>query len=426
MKDRQHIGSLRLEPENKKRDAAGGPNPAEVMNHPEQYSEEELRTFFGNPENEADCRYALLARMTEKRRKVAPPDTEQAWRVLSSHIFDSHMGESLSHPENHAFRTDGYVSHSEKPVSSRRKTDLWRMWGAALAGAAAMLVGVFLYDSFYGAKSLSENTASVVAMIYDETPQNITLQSEEHFIDLSQKDSLSFRTSANTTAGRVAPSVDTRSLSPKMQKLSTPRGMDFKVILPDGSEVWINAESTIEFPAAFLGNERRVLLKGEAYFKVARNEECPFVVISDRMKVRVLGTEFNFKSYASETSHVSLVKGSVEVLRADAEQPDAMLNPGQDAWSDENGQIHVREIDTYGVTQWISGFFYFDDLPLVEILRELGRWYNLGVVFRNTAAMHYKIHFSASRHEGIEQAVGSLNRLRKARIAIEGTDIVVY
>ncbi len=202
--------------------------------------------------------------------------------------------------------------------------------------------------------------------------------------------------------------------------------MDFKVILPDGSEVWLNAESTIEFPAAFIGNERQVLLKGEAYFKVARDEDCPFVVISNQMKVRVLGTEFNFRSYTSEASHVSLIKGSVEILRPDAEKAEVVLEPGQGAWRDADGEIHVQEVDTYAVTQWVDGFFYFDDIPLVQILCELGRWYNLGVVFRNKSAMHAKMHFSASRNGDLEQTINNLNRMRKGRVSVEGTDIVVY
>lgn len=400
MKESQHIEDLQPEPEQTREEEAGGLNLSEVMNRPEQYSEEELRAFLDNPETEEDFWYALLARMADKRKKVTCPDAEQVWQSFKPCI--------------------------EQPFTSRRKSVSWRMWGAALAGAAAMLVAVLLYERYVSSSAPLPEEASVVAMVYDETPQHITLQDNEELIDLSRKDSLSFRVSEHVTEERASSSVAAPPVPPKMQKLSTPRGMDFKVILPDGSEVWLNAESTIEFPAAFLGNERQVLLKGEAYFKVARNEECPFIVTSDRMKVRVLGTEFNFKSYPSETSHVSLVKGSVEVLRVDADQPDVTLKPGQDAWRDEGGEIHVREVDTYAVTQWVSGFFYFDNLPLVEILRELGRWYNLGVVFRNTASMYYKMHFSASRNEDIGQALENLNRLRKVRVRIEGTDIVVY
>lgn len=397
MKENQHIEDGWPEQEQILKEKADKPDLAEMMNHPWQHSEEELCAFFDNPESMEDCRYALLARMADKRKKVAHPDVEQAWKSFASHL--------------------------EKPTSGRKGIP-WRMWGAALAGAVAMLAGILLYNYLQGRFSSVEGTEPVVAMVYDETPQHITLQDDEVLVDLSRKDSLSFRVLEKTAAERVASSVTTRP--PKMQKLSTPRGMDFKVILPDGSEVWLNAESTIEFPATFFGNERLVLLKGEAYFKVVRNEECPFIVTSDRMKVRVLGTEFNFKSYTSETSHVSLVKGSVELSRVDTGQSDVTLKPGQDAWRDEAGEIHVREVDTFAVTQWVCGFFYFDNQPLVEILRELGRWYNLGVVFRNTASMHYKMHFSVSRNEEIGEAVENLNRLRKVRVRIEGTDIVVY
>lgn len=399
MEENQNIDGRQAELNRTRETGTDGQNSAEIINHPQRYSEEELRAFFNQPENEEDCRYALLARMAEKRRKVSCPDVEQAWESFSSQI---------------------------KASAPRRKTVSWRMWGAALFGAAAMLIGALLYNYFLHPSTPAKEAASVVAMVYDATPQHITLQHNEELIDLSRKDSLSFRVLEKEKVTRASSPAVARPFPPKMQKLSTPRGMDFKVILPDGSEVWLNAESTIEFPAAFLGNERQVLLKGEAYFKVARNEACPFIVTSDRMKVRVLGTEFNFKSYTSETSHISLVSGSVEVSRADADLPDVTLKPGQDAWRDEAGEIHVREVDTYAVTQWVSGFFYFDDLPLVEILRELGRWYNLGVVFRNTASMYYKMHFSASRNEDIGQAIENLNRLRKVRVCIEGTDIVVY
>ena len=349
-------------------------------------------------------KYVLLARMAEKRKKVVCPDSEQAWQ---------------------AFKKEKEV----QPVVNKRKAGAWHIWGAAFIGAAAMLACVILYN--YCFPSDNENTEAVIAMRYDEAPQSIMLQNNDRLVDLSGKDSVSFQPSVvKSTAQQVIcpePSASQRQSSiSKIQKLSTPRGMDFKVILPDGSEVWLNAESTIEFPTAFTDKERNVILKGEAYFKVARNEESPFIVTSDKMTVRVLGTEFNFKSYAYETSHVSLVKGSVEILCPGQEQPEMKLVPGQDAWCDETGNIKVREIDTYAVTQWVNGFFYFDDLSLVEILRELGRWYNLGVIFRNPSYMNYKMHFSASRNEDISQTVENLNRLRKVQVKIEGTNLIVY
>lgn len=399
MKENQYRKSLR--PERDSEEEFCGQRFAEMMNHPERYSEEELRAFFNESEMAENGRYVLLARMFDKRKKAACPDTDRMWKA-----FESRAGHS------------SFVC--------RKSTFRRYMWGAVLTGAAAMLAIVLLCHCFMRSSVSEEDAASVIAMTYDETPQHIMLQNDETLVDLSQKDSLSFRSVDGMPVVETPSSVEAvRSLVPRIQKLSTPRGMGFKVILPDGSEVWLNAESTIQFPSAF-GYERHVALKGEAYFKVARNEASPFFVASDKMTVRVLGTEFNFKSYTSETSHVALVSGSVEVLCSDADRPDVMLKPGQEAWRDETGKIHVREVDTYAVTQWVSGYFYFDDLSLVEILRELGRWYNLGVIFRNTASMNHKMHFSASRNEPIEQAIENLNRLRKARICIEGTNMVVY
>lgn len=199
--------------------------------------------------------------------------------------------------------------------------------------------------------------------------------------------------------------------------------MDFKIILPDSSEVWLNAESTIEFPVAFQQGERRVLLHGEAYFKVARNEQMPFVVHTDRMKVSVLGTEFNLRAYDANASSVALVKGSVQVY---SEQGQVLLAPGQEAQCTPEGAVHVHAIDPYGVTQWTEGLFYFDEMPLVEVLKELGRWYNLGVVFHRRELMGMKMHFSASRTDDIDTAIRNLNRLRKVRITIEEENIVVY
>lgn len=347
--------------------------------------------------------YIALAQMAKKRKETPCPDADEAWK---------------------AFR------HDNERLAINKKRFEWRMWGAAMGGAAAMLALIWIYSYFTQPEVLPE---AVVAMVYDETPQNITLQENDQIVDLSDKDSVSFHHKkmplvASTTSQAPASKriSSAQQITPRIQKLSTPRGMDFKVILPDGSEVWLNAESTIEFPAAFTGKERQVMLKGEAYFKVAHNEKAPFIVNSDKMSIRVLGTEFNFKSYAAETPHVSLIHGSVEVLRSDNKQPETRLKPGQDAWCDENGKIHVDEVDTYAVTQWVNGFFYFDGLPLVDILRELGRWYNLGVIFRNTTSMHYKMHFSASRNETIDQAIENLNRLRKVQVRIENSNLVVY
>ena len=169
-----------------------------------------------------------------------------------------------------------------------------------------------------------------------------------------------------------------------------------------------------------------MVLHGEAFFKVARDEQHPFVVTADNMEVRVHGTEFNLRNYVEEgASCVSLISGSVEVSACGAKGEGVMIEPGEKAWC-EGMDVKVAEEDTYVVTQWVHGLFYFDGAPLLEVLQELGRWYNYGVVFYNSEAMGYAMHFSASREGSIEDAIRHLNRLRKFHVKIEGHNIVVY
>lgn len=339
---------------------------------------------------------AELVRMGRRRHAVPCPDAEAEWGRVALRLQDEPLSPA-EEPERPAAR------------AAVRRLRLWAVAATAAAAALACALIVSLYTRRGGAEG-------VVALAYDGTPQRVTLKAGgDSMVDLSSKDSITYYGKALSGARR----------QPRQQQLSTPRGMDFKVVLPDGSEVWLNAESTIKFPSSFIQGERRVELNGEAYFKVARNAAKPFLVTTERMNVRVLGTEFNMRSYKAEAPNVSLVKGSVLVINPETGAAECRLKPGQNAWRDSKGTLHVGAVDTYGVTQWTEGFFYFDDVPLVNILRELGRWYNLGVVFKRPAAASLKLHFSASRQEGISEALASINNMLDVSVTVEGTDIVV-
>ncbi len=340
-----------------------------------------------------------LIKLNHRLNNTQQPDVDEEWKTFSEKKFSEEPAEV-----------------HEEPSSAAPHRPLWHLYVSALVGAAAMLLIIFTFrHQLFPEQKIGTNEQGEVAMVYDENPQRVALQGDDaKAVDITQRDSISFFPASGDNTINLKPST----INQKMQRLSTPRGMDYKVILADGSEVWLNAESRIEFPTNFQGNERRVKLLGEAYFKVTRNEKSPFIVSTDQMEVRVLGTEFNLKSYANEAAHVTLVKGSVEV-------GDKRLTPGQDAWYDKEGNIQVAEVDVYDIVQWKDGFFYFNDKSLVTVLRELGRWYNLGVIFRNANAMNHKVHFSALREGTIEEALSSLNSLRKVKITLQGNNIIV-
>lgn len=168
--------------------------------------------------------------------------------------------------------------------------------------------------------------------------------------------------------------------------ISTPKARQFRLTLPDGTQVWLNAATVLHYPTAFTGNERKVELTGEAYFEVAQNANQPFrVMIGDTAAVEVLGTSFNINSYADEpVVRTTLLEGSVRMKKS---QEAVLLQPGQQAVMQHNISVS-KNVDVAGVVAWKSGKFNFDGVSLEEFMRQLARWYNIEVEYKgNTPKM---------------------------------------
>ncbi len=175
--------------------------------------------------------------------------------------------------------------------------------------------------------------------------------------------------------------------------ISTPRGGQYRVTLSDGSHVWLNASSSLKYPAAFTGNERIVELTGEAYFEVAKHEAKPFRVITDNLNVEVLGTHFNVMAYNEEgTAKATLIEGSVRVT---AQQETQLLTPGQQANRSGKGKLTVIE-DRNAVAEaiaWKSGMFRFEDASVTTIMRQVARWYAVDIRYEEDLG---DLYFSAA------------------------------
>ena len=168
--------------------------------------------------------------------------------------------------------------------------------------------------------------------------------------------------------------------------ISTPRGGNYQLTLSDGTKVWLNAESSLRFPASFFGNERRVDLIGEAYFEVAKDTAKPFRIrIAQQGEVKVLGTHFNINSYKDEsTVNTTLLEGSIEfsVNKFKKTGFKIKLVPGQQAELNKQGELTLHDnIDLEQVVAWKNGSFAFKNADLKTIMRQVMRWYDVEVVY---------------------------------------------
>lgn len=322
--------------------------------------------------------------------------------------------EWLSEPANRQLFRDVMACHEAVArncaARMQHRTLRRRIWSgaAAVAAVALLLWGVTVLWTLQEDTSLNPASGEVFFAAVSGEEHEVTLQSESGEKTVLKEQEMDVRQQETSADDPV-----------EMQTVSVPRGKDFRLTLADGTEVWLNAGSTLRYPSRFTKQERLVELQGEAYFRVAKDKEHPFVVKSGEAVTQVLGTQFNFRAYRDEETHVTLVSGSVKVTGRQGRS--AVLRPGQDLSYTPDGQEQVREVNTECYTAWTEGFFYFEEAPLEEIMRTLGRWYNVSVRFDTPAVSKLHFNFWAERHASLEETVELINRLGKVKLSVEGT-----
>jgi len=173
--------------------------------------------------------------------------------------------------------------------------------------------------------------------------------------------------------------------SAKFNTITTPAGGQYQVMLPDGTQAWLNSRSSLSFPAQFSGSERRVEMTGEVYFEVAKNAGMPFKVKSKGTEIEVLGTHFNMMAYDDESEQkTTLLEGSIKISTTKGLH---ILKPGQQALVADNGALTLRSgVDVENVVAWKNGFFDFKNVDLATIMRQVSRWYDIHAIFQGQTA----------------------------------------
>lgn len=260
-------------------------------------------------------------------------------------------------------------------------------WLAAAAVIGALICGVWMMGNLR--RNGVNPTPSSSSVTKRDIPPGrntaiLTLSEGRQILLDSAREGLLARqgsTRIDHTNGQIAYQNSSNTAEVGYNILSTPKGGQYHLLLPDGSKVWLNAASSIRFPTTFTGSVRSVEVQGEAYFEVSHNSKRPFIVVVNKTQtIKVLGTVFNVNAYEDEPGiRTTLLQGSVQIS---AGKEGSLLEPGQQI-SLQNGELYrVKNPNLEAAVAWKNGLFIFDHSDIQTVMRQLARWYNMDVEYR--------------------------------------------
>lgn len=303
-----------------------------------------------------------------------------------------------------------------------------------IAAAVLVIVGVGVLFLIRRAKNQIPKKEATIASnkpIKPGTDTAVLTLSDGSTIVLDDAANGTVAKSGNTSIKKLKNGLltyDENGKSPKidpnvLNTISIPRGGKYTVTLPDGTSVFLNSESSLTYPVSFSGDERKVTLKGEAFFDVAKNKDMPFVVHTDEVVVRVLGTQFNVNAYKEDTKvRTTLVEGAV---RLSNQAGTALLVPGQQGIVDKSdANIRKKNVNVNQVIAWKSGYFVFKDDNIEDIMRQIGRWYDVEIEYQGKMSKE-TFGGTYSKNKDINELLKGLELTGLIHFKIEGRRIIV-
>jgi transmembrane sensor len=330
-------------------------------------------------------------------------------------------------------RLQGAIQQHILIPRKHQKSKIVRMWSIRIA--AASLVGVIALSTLVWFKvHLKQPTAEIKQIAKsnnnDVKPggnKAVLTLADGSIIILDEAENGELVQQGNTKVvkidGKLNYNVSEMSTQqPMFNTITTPRGGQYQVVLPDGSQVWLNSVSSLRFPTFFNGKQRRVEITGEAYFEVAKNKEMPFIVSVNGAEIEVLGTHFNVNAYSDEsTIRTTLLEGSVKFVK---EGNVAILKPGQQSQMYLNGQLKIiNDVEIEKVVAWKNGFFFFESSDFKTVSKQLSKWYDVEVVYdREIDDLFYA---KVPRSTKLSDLLKALSLTGKINFKIEGNRIIV-
>lgn len=348
-----------------------------------------------------------------------------AHRDVYVHLCDRNLSEELRR-YRHIDMLQGLENYWNRYPKKKKILYTRWYWSAAVA---ILLIGVSLF--FLAREGKTDGTQ--LEIVPGEARAVLVLSNGE-VIDLSEKnkseiiatEELSVRKTGKQLSYTVSATA-VQELEDEYNELVIPRGGEFVLVLADGTQVWLNSQTKIKYPVAFNDTVRKVFLEGEAYFEVAKNPEHPFhVCMKNGVEVEVLGTSFNVRAYSDEDIvETVLEEGKVKMSQGEEA---VILNPGDKARYLSGGTIQVSEVDTEFYTAWRMGQYIFMNEKVENILKQLGRWYNIDVFYKSEKVKSILFSGDVKRYDDINvlldamEAAGGVYFERDGNTLIVGSD----
>lgn len=309
----------------------------------------------------------------------------------------------------------------------------WRKIAVAATIIIGVSAGLFAYMNRSESSDLTTLTPALAGNKIDPGGNKATLtlaDGTKVILDSSEKGLIANQAGVQVLKaanGQIIYNIEDNSTagsSSMFNTIETPKGGEFQLVMPDGTRIWLNAMSSLTYPLSFNGRERKITLKGEAYFEVAKSKHIPFIVRSGNQTVQVLGTHFNINSYSNQKLiETTLLEGAVRVSSIISGNT-AYLKPGQQSRM-QSDSFEVKAVDVDEAIAWKNGNFVFNKCELEDIMKQLSRWYDIEVVYQNEEVKHYLFSGTVSRFKDAAEILGVLELTRLVHFKIEGRRVIV-
>ena len=319
-----------------------------------------------------------------------------------------------------------YLEKSIYDRKSRRMTLRW-----SIAASIILLVGLFVGRTINGVRDIHEEQELAKSVMQPGTSKAILMMADGKEVVLEQGQNLNILLNervrvATSSQGIVYEEYGKGMVTEEYNKLTTPVGGEYSLVLSDGTKVFLNADSELKYPVEFSDGKRIVDLKGEAYFEVHKDSLRPFIVRMNGAEVTVLGTSFNVNTYGDDGQiYTTLVNGSVRVSSVKNGQAE-VLKPGMQSVMDvQSGQLTVREVDVEPYVAWREGRFVFRAMTLDLIMRQLQRWYDFEVFYQNPELKHYEFRGVIKRDMDLDKVLSVIKVTTNVDFEVKGKVITI-